>query len=109
MPMDVAIKAEWTRRLRSGEYTKIKGRLRGEGNCRCVMGVFVDVAAADSWRHDKVTGLWFSDGERGRPSSRVLEAAGLATYRSDFLIRNNDQSDSTFAALADLIDAEPTI
>lgn len=54
--MKQSVKEKWTQFLRSGEYEQTQGKLRGEGNKRCCLGVLCDIYKQEhenaEWEYD---------------------------------------------------------
>lgn len=51
--MNAELKAKWLAALRSGEYVQGEGRLRGEGNSYCCLGVLCDISGLGDWSADE--------------------------------------------------------
>lgn len=112
--MNQEIKAKFVAALRSDKYEKTKGYLR-RGNCFCVFGVLCDVVDPDGWQPLSVQ--LTTIGARpipvyehrnclALPSKALLQQVGLDEESQQVLrlYDKNDNTDATFAEMADEIE-----
>ena len=100
--MKRAIRDEWVRRLRSGEYKQGRGGLRSQSDEFCCLGVLCDMGEKQDWQKDDILG-WLYGTQRGMPGEDVLQAAGLSGSHARMLASRNDYG-HTFDKLADWIE-----
>ena len=79
--MDPAIKAEWVKALRSGNYDQCNGYLR-LGNSFCCLGVLCDIGARKAW--DKHGNYTTPNGE--------LRSACLPSFIGDYVGLSSDDA-----------------
>lgn len=121
-PEQVAVRAQWTAALRSGQYRQIRGRLRSSGDDGaaegfCCLGVLCDVVAPAGW--ERHPGAYTSgpycrhEGAYDVPVAHICHAAGLPDGNDpdihSFLGELTDANDVkglTFAEIADAIDLD---
>lgn len=115
--MDPGVKAEWVRRLRSGDYEQGNGFLRNQYDEYCCLGVLCEVVEPDKWVQPTKEGdAWTHDEvveSLTMPSFHVLIKAGIPeqgpsapdalTSAVQSLASVNDRGGS-FALIADLIE-----
>ena len=126
------IKAEWIRRLRSGQYKQCKWLLCRDDGLHCVLGVLAELAAEQGVvEKDAVHGgktvhggkdegcdwgdLTYFANDMGLLPDEVREWAGLIKAsgwcchggKQTSLILLNDEEGKTFAQLADIIESHP--
>jgi hypothetical protein len=106
VPLEPAFKAEWLRRLRSGEYPQIQGQLR-TGKGYCCLGIACDVIDPTAWTHDNDSCFTATSFRHhfmtGNPDKEVRDKVHLSEQDSDRLAGMNDRG-STFAEIADYIE-----
>lgn len=81
------IRAEWVRRLRSGEYYQVKGFLRDLDNGRCCLGVLGDVLIDGKHTDAKWCGV-----ELHRPGRYYTFLLGNEDFAKTGLSRQDDFS-----------------
>jgi hypothetical protein len=125
--MDAELKAEWVKRLKSGDYAQGQERLRSEDldseNKQaaefCCLGVLCDILGergAGAWNGDMFAldkGMFPAHSQydedydlEGELSPAVLEHVGLSNDVQQDLIHKNDTDHWGFDEIADLIQAE---
>ena len=111
MPMNSEVKALWLAALRSGEYEQGRGRLRGQDNRFCCLGVLCDIhAKAGLGEWIPLDGGWVSYGEpknRGVLTTGVMAWAGLGLESpklGDRTLAEINDTGMSFADIADIIE-----
>lgn len=91
--MDKSIARRWAQALRSEEFTQLIGRLEGQPQHCCALGVL--------WR-------MFENEYHGHHPQQlpkdVMEWAGLSREGAWYVIRENDINRSTFNQIADFVE-----
>ena len=117
--LDSGIKNEWIHRLRSGEYKKCRGKLRGKDGERCAIGILCDILGA-KWEYDRserkyrprVNGLLVDNNVPGVALDYpILDRIGMTMIEHDDIANLNDgvkgiASRCTFAEIADHVERE---
>ena len=108
--MDPTLKAEWLRRLRSGDYQQGAGRLRDAADHFCCIGVLIDAKDPDGWVEYGSGGYSYED-ENGTLDATTAEGVyGLTEEMQTRLIQMNDGETEEnilpqdFAHIADYIE-----
>lgn len=108
--MDKEIKAEWSRRLRSGDYRQGKGNLSyssGGKEWYCCLGVLCEIAVERGICQRIGNALKHFGHERNWRSNylpdEVAEWASITHYYQETLAVKNDEGDS-FRLIANYID-----
>jgi hypothetical protein len=120
-PEQVAVRAQWTAALRSGQYRQSLGRLRSSGDDDvgegfCCLGVLCDLVAPGGWQKGGryyMSTSYYHDGAYDVPVPSVCRAAGLPdgdnpdihSFLGE-LTEANDVKRLTFAEIADAIDLD---
>lgn len=102
--MEAKIKAEWCRRLRSGEYIQGQCHLKTREGTKfhyCCMGVLAEIIRTVAWAEDD-RGVCTLDGDR--EYLRNGDAIGLPSEIQVQLSRFNDIENWTFDQIADWIE-----
>ncbi len=101
--MNKAIRDEWVKALRSGEYEQ--GR---EALCRdnqyCCIGVLYDSTVDAEWESSR-NGSWGIYGEYAQLPDDICELVNLDDHSHDRLVKMNDESFCSFSEIADWIEA----
>lgn len=109
--MDQAVKTEWVKALRSGEYKQGKGRLMlkdAEGNTTfCCLGVLCNIlgmkANPAGMYRDKTQYSFGHTYNASYPTTEVMSLVGLTHDQARLLAIMNDDGNS-FKAIADYIE-----
>lgn len=125
------VRAEWLKRLRSGDYTQGTGVLRDDNDNYCCLGVLCQIAVEEGvipepalhkdkqWARYMYDQTTYLDGHVAGATTvlpmSVREWAGLAqddgSYKDGENIRSlawlNDTQNASFEEIADVIESEP--
>jgi hypothetical protein len=105
--MKADIKAEWIKRLRSGQYVQGREVLRNEKDEFCCLGVLCDIVAHDKW-FMHCGGEWAQpDGDGHRTAClpvAVQAAVGFDYDTVAVLVYLNDAESKSFTEIADYIE-----
>ena len=106
--MNPAIKAEWVKALRSGNYAQGKGNLRTFDDKYCCLGVLCDIGQRKAWtRRDDSYMYHYEHGGNtsytALPGSGINTVIGISASSESALMIMNDNGDS-FEEIADYIE-----
>lgn len=108
--MNAAVAKKWVAALRSGKYQQGRGALRRLDNTYCCLGVLCEIDGRyvaeepqPQLNYDKAPMTYANCAVY--PPNPIWEDAGLRWDGMNKLARINDASDSTFAEIADYIEA----
>lgn len=104
--MNAELKAKWLEALRSGKYAQGTVQLRYH-DAYCCLGVLCDVVDPGGWRHHDYA---YGEGEDEQEETSTLPFGlrcelGIPIDVETELIHMNDDNESTFAEIADFIEA----
>jgi hypothetical protein len=108
-------RAEWIKRLRSGEIKQIRKVLGREDGSRCCLGVACDIAAEQGIVTKRLIfkngNIYAYNGHAEGVPLAAIKFFGLSSeeglYLKTSLVEDNDSRRLTFAQIADIIESEP--
>jgi hypothetical protein len=105
-----ALRKQWIKALRSGEYTQTKNCLKNDRGF-CALGVLCDIVSKRdnvSWKEvSSGTGSYYEfEGEDLILPRKLMKEVGLRLTEDDAVSELNDAEGKTFSEIADIIEQD---
>lgn len=104
--MDFALKNQWVKALRSGNYEQGKNLLRSKENKFCCLGVLCDLMNSQAWDESYIETVggyyWGASGAIIIGFDTIINTPGIEQGN---LTNMNDTQNKSFAEIADFIEA----